>query len=537
MKTSIFILLLFCLSIETTMAQGKIKKNLLPKNIIVFIADGGGYNQMLVTNHFWLGSDGFPLLDSFNVRLALSTYPASMYEGGALSYDSRRFWKEPDYAISGFTESAAAATALACGFKTKNGRIGSDVEAHALVNVSEMAKLKNKAVGVVTSVPISHATPAGFSAHNASRKKYGEIFLDQVFNSQIDVLIGAGHPYYDDNGMSISKASFDYVFSEALFNALKSDTLKSFRNNDRAYLVQDINNDNKRDSWMFADSRKKFESIASGEEIPTRLLGILPVKSTIQAYRAGESKVPFDIPSNPDVPSLELATKAALQVVSKDKDGFFLMVEGGAIDWANHDNNAARLVEEYIAFYQSIEACLLWLKEKGELEQTLIIVTSDHECGYLWGKDGIYSKPSFVAKNNLDQVQYFSTNHSNSLVPFFAHGPGSQKFLSLADEVDSVRGAYITNSEIALTLKSFLCDEALVLPRYVSQSQGQCQIYCASNVAGVKYQWRRNSIPIHGATESSLLLSGDLLNPGTIYDVELRYGNTTWTAKSITINK
>lgn len=495
-----------------------------PKNIIVFIADGGGYNQMRVTNHFLYGTDGIQLLDTFNVKLALSTYPASTYEEGTLSYDPVQFWSDFSYAKKGFTESAAAATALACGFKSRNGRIGTDIFGNPLSNVSEMAKIQNKAVAIVTSVPVSHATPAGFSAHQPSRKMYGDIFLDQIFNSRVDVLIGAGHPLFDDDGNPLKKADYSYLYSDKLFEALKTDTLRFFGIKGSLLMVQDIGTDHKPDCWTFSDQKKRFEEIASGQNIPNRFLGLLPVASTVSEKRKEKSKIPGDVAVNKSIPSLALSSLAALQIVSKDKDGFFMMIEGGAIDWANHDNCLPRLVEEYESFYNSIDTVLAFLKEKKMLDETLIIVTSDHECGYLWGAGSPYSLPVLKGKGVLDNMTYYSTNHSNSLVPFYATGPGADQFLYEADERDSIRGAYLTNSELAKVIKSMLINTPFVYPALVSARQESVVITCAVNFPGASVQWRCNGVNIPGQVNNKLVLNKNMLKKGTIYDAVLRFG-------------
>lgn len=519
----LMLVVVLCLS-QFAYSQDK-KINKVPKNIIVFIADGGGYNQMRVTNHYLYGADDVPMLDTFGVRLAMSTYAASKYEEGAVAYDPVMFWSDFSYAKKGFTESAAAATALACGFKSRNGRIGTDVNGNPVSNVSEMAKSCNKSVGIVTSVPVSHATPAGYSAHQPSRKLYGDIFLDQIFNSRVDVLIGAGHPLYDEGGNLTGKPDYSYVYSESLFKALKTDTLRYFAYKDNLLMVQDIGTDHKPDCWSFSDEKKRFAEIASGKNIPKRFLGLLPVATTISEKRAGSSKLPGDVSVSSNIPTLAMSSLAALQVVSQNKNGFFMMIEGGAIDWANHDNKLPRLVEEYSSFYNSIDTVMSFLKAKGMLDETLIIVTSDHECGYLWGTGKPFSMPEMKGKGQLDEMTYYSTNHSNSLVPFYASGPGSGLFFYEADELDSVRGAYLTNSDLAKVLKSMLNNTPVVYPALISAKQGSVVLTCAANLPGVTIQWRCNGVDIPGKTGYKLLLSKDMLKKGTIYDAVLRSGN------------
>ena len=96
-------------------------------------------------------------------------------------------------------------------------------------------------------------------------------------------------------------------------------------------------------------------------------------------------------PKIPIVPNLALMTKGALNVLDNDPDGFFLMVEGGAVDWANHANQLGRLIEEQNDFNDAVDVAIEWIKANGGWEKNLLIVTGDHECGYLTGADRILS--------------------------------------------------------------------------------------------------------------------------------------------------
>ena len=144
------------------------------------------------------------------------------------------------------------------------------------------------------------------------------------------------------------------------------------------------------------------------------------VSNSLAEGRSGNSIIPFDIPVKQNIPTLAEMSLAALNTL-KNPDGFILMIEGGAIDWTNHNNNMARMIEEYNYFYNTIDSVQLWLSKNNLSEETLIIVTSDHECGYLWGvgcEGSNFVLPKNNGKGKLPEYKYYNTYHSNTLVPF-----------------------------------------------------------------------------------------------------------------------
>jgi alkaline phosphatase len=144
------------------------------------------------------------------------------------------------------------------------------------------------------------------------------------------------------------------------------------------------------------------------------------------------------VPRNDDVPTLAEMARAALNVLDEDPDGFCLLIEGGAVDWASHDGRAGRMIEEMTEFNRAVEAVLAGLDERGLLGETLVVVTADHESGHLAGP-----VPAYV---------FLTGDHTNSLVPLFARGPGSGSFAALADDTDPVRGPYLDNCELGAVL-------------------------------------------------------------------------------------
>ena len=233
---------------------------------------------------------------------------------GQLLMDQLPFqgWLQTASANNVITDSAAAATAMATGYKTNNGMIAVDPDGKALSTILEYAQAKGMAVGLVTTVQISHATPAAFAAHVLDRNRMTDIAV-QLIDHGVNVLLGGGEDQFLPAGtpgcfpqdgersdgrnliVEAQSAGYTYVCSSADFNAIDPATTD--------YLL-----------GLFADD------------------GMLR-------------------PFQPDLASM---TGKAIQILSRDPDGFFLMVEGGQIDWASHDNDAANAIQDTIDFDQAV---------------------------------------------------------------------------------------------------------------------------------------------------------------------------------------
>jgi alkaline phosphatase len=161
---------------------------------------------------------------------------------------------------------------------------------------------------------------------------------------------------------------------------------------------------------------------------------------------------PFVTPFISTVPSLATMSMGAINVLDNNPEGFFLMIEGGAIDWTGHANQKGRLIEEMKDFNDAVQAVVDWVNKHSSWDETLLVISSDHETGLLWG-----GAPFFPLKSNgaghLPVMQFNSGDHSQSLVPVYAKGAGSALYHRYADEQDSVRGAFIQQSEIPQLIK------------------------------------------------------------------------------------
>ena len=410
-----------------------------PKNVIYLIGDGMGYNHVGATNLYESGQTRHQLDGDADPEtleeipgeavqsyedwdlLGLSTYAA----GG--EYDPEAAWSDHDWVNSGATDSAAAGTAMASGEKTRNGMLGVDPDGQPLENLSERAVETGRSAGVVSSVPFSHATPAAWAAHNESRNNYHEI-AEEMIDSDLDVIFGAGHPYYDDDNKKLKDPDFNYIGEED-YNRLSGDETE----------------------FEFSDSDSDFAKYARGQahHLPERAFGIAQVASTLQYGRSGDSEVPHDVQPN-NVTDLPTMSRAALNILDQNEDGFHLMIEGGAIDWAGHGNDTARDIEEVQDFNDAVDATIEWVETESSWEETLVIVTSDHETGYLSGPD---DQPGFSPMTGeagaLPDVGWYSGGHTNQLVPFYFRGAGSEAFFEEIVGTDPVRGEYVDNTVVA----------------------------------------------------------------------------------------
>jgi alkaline phosphatase len=415
------------------------------------ISDGCGYNCFDLVSLYQYGRTGAQVYDSFPVRFAVSTHSAS-----STPYDPQKAWASFDFVLSYPTDSAAAATAMATGVKTNDDVICLDPEGTRLTSIIELAEGLGKKTGTVTSVTFCHATPASFLAHADDRYKYGEIARQIIRESPTDVVMGGGHPYYDMSGRPIEEPTFRYIGDQETWEALL-----------RGELGADADLDGRPDPWTVIQTAESFRSMIEGPA-PSRVFGIAPIYRTLQQEREGDAQAdPFEVHLVQTVPTLIEMSLAALNVLDDDPDGFFLMIEGGAVDWACEENQTGRMIEEQVFFNQTVEAVVEWIETNSRWEDTLLIVTSDHEAGYITGPGSGLELPGGdlsktwkplvnKGKGKVPEMEWHHDEHTNSLVPLFAKGYGSERFAALADETDPVRGFYLDNTEIGLLMIELL---------------------------------------------------------------------------------
>lgn len=259
---------------------------------------------------------------------------------------------DPDEDI---TDSAAAATAMSSGIKTYNNAIAVDVEENEVETVLDQAKADGKATGLVATSQVNHATPASFGAHDVSRNNYNGIaddYFDEMINGEhkIDVILGGGISYFEREDRNLAK---EFVA----------------------------------DGYSYVNTRKELLNDKNKQ-----ILGLFaPVGLNYTIDRTKEE------------PSLAEMTDAALDRLSQDKDGFFLMVEGSQVDWAGHDNDIVSAMGEMADFEAAYKTAIEFAEADGN---TLVVTTADHSTGgFAMGIAGEYKwdpTPLKAAKRTPD---------------------------------------------------------------------------------------------------------------------------------------
>ena len=270
------------------------------------------------------------------------------------------------------TDSAAAATAMASGQKVNNGVISLSLpgDGSELQTLLEYFTTKDKSVGLVTTTYVTHATPAAFGAHTTSRNNTSEITTDYLTQTRPQVLFGGG-----GNGMSPSAAA------------------------DAGYTV-----------------------VTTRDE----LFSLNTSTSSLVSGQFGLTHLPYEVDGLGDLPRLPEMTSVALDILEEDPDGFFLMVEGGRIDHAGHNNNLSRNIGETLAFGETVELIRNWA---GNRSDTLIIVTADHETG---GLDVLTDNGPGVNPT----VTWSTTGHTSTPVPVYAWGLNADLAVTVADNTE-----------------------------------------------------------------------------------------------------
>lgn len=427
-----------------------------PRNIIVMIADGCGFNHVAAAGLYRHGAAGSLSFESFPVRLAMSTYAA----GG--DYRPERIWSDFNAAKGPRTDSAAAATAMSTGHKTRNRNIGVATNGAPLEHYMERAERAGKRTGVVTTVPLSHATPAGHVAHAEDRGGYAGIARQMLLDSAADAIIGCGHPDYDESGRPLPAATTNrncqYVGGPALWTSLTNG----------APTGGDADGDGIADAWTVVTDTAAFTAIADGARpAPARLLGVPRVATTLQQRRGGDARaVAGAVSLTTNLPSLATLSRAALRVLNADSDGFALMIEGGAVDWAGHNNEAGRMIEELLAFDEAVAAVARWIEtEGGGWDRNLLVVTADHETGYLTGPEAgpatnglpaVWTAPAGRGRGVMPALRWNLKDHTNHLAPFYARGAGADRFQAAATGDDPRRGRYLDNTDLARAIFAWL---------------------------------------------------------------------------------
>ncbi|MCP4726494.1 MAG: alkaline phosphatase [bacterium] len=275
------------------------------------------------------------------------------------------------------TDSAASGTAMATGYKTANGMISFLPDNTKVPTLLEYAKQQGKATGLVATSTITHATPASFAAHVKERGDQ-HIIAEHFLDNKVNVILGGGRSYFIPQSMEGSE-----------------------REDDRN-LVEDF----KSSGYEYVETREELNAANS-----ENLLGLFQIGSCTTV--------------DPE-PSLEIMTRKAIEILSRDSDGFFLMVEGSQIDWEAHDNSPTGTVRQTLLFDLAVRAGMEFAQRDGN---TLVVITGDHETGGMSVTDG-YMNGSKM------EVKWTSGSHTAAVLPVFAYGPGAEIFDGYYDNTD-----------------------------------------------------------------------------------------------------
>jgi len=271
------------------------------------------------------------------------------------------------------TDSAAAGTALSSGTKTNNGMIAVDPQGNKVKTILEIAEEHGLATGLVATASVTHATPAAFIAHQASRSSYEDIARD-FLRTDIDVFIGGGYDHFAKRADGL--------------NLIASLTAKGYEVTTSADFLKNPN------------SPEKLAALVYPDQPPLRL--------------NGRGDMLYD------------ATKKALDILRHNPKGFFLMVEGSQIDWAAHANEAEATIDETLDFDRAIGVALDYAKKD---RSTLVIVTADHETGGITILGG-------DIKSRQTKLHFSTKSHSAVMLPVYASGPGAGNFTGIYDNTD-----------------------------------------------------------------------------------------------------
>ncbi|WP_281658478.1 alkaline phosphatase [Halobacillus sp. Cin3] len=370
--------------------------------------DHAGSSQEKVENVIYMIPDGF------NTDYATSY---RWYKGEDAVWDKHLKGLHKTYSDdSRVTDSAAAGTAMATSVKTNNGTVGLDDDGNQVKTILEASEEKGKATGLVATSTITHATPAAFASHVESRDNQPEI-AKQMLGNDVDVMLGGGKDFF----LPVSEGGEQQ--DENLLEQAEEAGYTNVESRDDLMETDDID-------------------VEEGE----KLLGLFadgPLKPEMER-------------ENTEQPSLSEMTERSIDILGKDKDGFFLMVEGSQIDWAGHDNDPTWALKDTAAFEQAVEKAIEFAEEDGN---TLVVIAGDHETGGMTvGSNGEYdTKPELVkdvTATGAFMAEELNENRSNVEQVVESHTP----FELSEEDVQKIR----ESEDPKLAINQFVSDKALV---------------------------------------------------------------------------
>ncbi len=316
------------------------------RNVILIIGDGMGPQQM-------------GLLFAYARHAPGSKVPKRIAAMEQMAIDGELGMVRTEPYGSLVVDSAAAATQLATGKWSDSEMIGVDFEGNSAPTVVEIARDLGKATGIVSDTRLTHATPAAFAAHQRDRSMENEIAVDMIENN-VDVLLSGGLRNFVPQAVN-DKDSATY---DALVQMMGGVYEPYSRREDNRNLLLEARNDYK----------IVFDHTGLADVKQGKVLGLFGNSEMLDAISENKALAKADRTE----PTLVEMAEKSLELLSQDPDGFFLMIEGGQIDWGGHNNDAGVMLQELLQLDHAIRVVLNWARERDD---TLVLVTADHETG------------------------------------------------------------------------------------------------------------------------------------------------------------
>lgn len=364
------------------------KNGVAPKNVVLFIGDGMGEASRNAIRYATVGKNGTLEMDNMPVTGLVRT-------------------SSSDHLV---TDSAAAATAIATGVKSYNGAIGVDPNKKPVTTIMELAKKAGMSTGVVTTSQVTDATGAAFGAHVENRSAQSDIAKQYIENSKIDVLLGGGEDFWYPKGTAGSHP-----------DAPAEDPTEASKGT-QGNLVERA----KQLGYNYVTNGTELKAAKNG-----KLLGLFANEEMFQAHNEVGNQY------NPIVSLPDMTTKA-LDVLSQNKKGFFLLVEEEGTDEMAHDNNAELTIKAGQQLDKAVKVAKDYAKKHPD---TLVLVTADHETGGMViegpddedeSGDGLSKEDGpFTVAGSEEQffIDWTTEGHSAVDVALTAMGPGSEQFV------------------------------------------------------------------------------------------------------------
>lgn len=335
------------------------------KNIIFLVSDGMSQGTLNISN-----------LYSERI-LGVTTNWIQLYLDNKVS----RGLMDMASASSIVTDSAAASSSWGGGKRVKNGSLNIDTNGDQVMPIWQKFKAVGKKAGCVTTVPITHATPAGFTVSVKSRNSQ-DLIAEEYLQLGYDVLLGGGQQYFDGKVRKDGKNLY-----------------QSFK--EKGYHV--------------AVNKSDLNTVKKGQ----KLLGVFDYDALPYQVDRLQSKDAMD-----KIPSLAEMTQIAIDQMKDHSEGFVLQVESGKVDWAAHANDIAGLLNEQLQFDEAIKTAMEFAEADGN---TLVVITTDHgnaNPGMIYGKNvdkGLESLASYKATNETI-LNHINNSHTPSQIQHIIEG-------------------------------------------------------------------------------------------------------------------